>query len=129
MTTQPTANWQLSPIVCNARGNKSAQILCANSTGGNLIKVRLGPTKAPFGAGLFTQSADATRLNLDLQCSENYVIFFDAVDEWAIGRLAERSTDYFKKSMTKDEIKQLFKTSATPIAKMELTISQLVARK
>lgn len=104
-----TANWQLLPIVCSARGSKSAQILCNNAP----IKVKLEPTKAPFGAGVWNQTPDITRLNLDLQCS-NYLEFLQKVDDWAIDKLAANSSQFFKKTMSKEEIKGIFKPSASP---------------
>ena len=110
MNTPPTANWQLLPITCNARGNKTAGIVCDNK----VIKVKLDETKAPFGAGLWQQKPEDTRLNLDLACNERYLKFLETVDEWAIDQLAQRSAEYFKAPKTKDEIRAIFKPSATP---------------
>ena len=108
-----TTNWTILPIVINARGNKSAQILCNNAP----VKIKFGPTTAPFGAGLFTKDDAATRLNLDLQCDETYCEFLNAVDDWAICLLADRSTEFFKKTMSKEEVVIIFKPSATPHCK------------
>ena len=106
----PTANWQLQPIVCSSRGNKSAPITCNNAP----IKVKFAQTVAPFGAGLYNAPADATRLNLDLACGDDYLSWLAAVDDWACIELSKRSTEFFKKKMSKEEVKAMFKASATP---------------
>jgi hypothetical protein len=107
----PTANWQLQPIVCSTRGNKSAPITCNNAA---VKKIFEDKTVAPFGAGLYNAPPDANRLNLDLACTEEYTSWLEAVDEWAVSELFKRSTEFFKKKMSKEEIKAIFKASATP---------------
>ena len=115
--TTPTANWLLLPITCNARGNKTAGIVCD----GEVIKVKFDETKAPFGAGLWNKQPDDIRLNLGLACTERYLNFLDSVDEWAIDQLAQRSAEYFKGPKTKDEIRAIFKPSATPHEKQGIS--------
>ena len=105
-----TANWTLLPISINARGNKNASIL----ENGKPLKIKLHPTTAPFGAGLFNDNGTSTRLNLDLQCDEVYLEFCTAVDEWCIEQLTSRSTEFFKTKKSRAEVEAIFKPSATP---------------
>jgi hypothetical protein len=105
-----TTNWTLLPISVNARGNKNASIL----ENGKPLKIKLHPTTAPFGAGLFNDNGTSTRLNLDLQCDEVYLEFCTAVDEWCIEQLTSRSTEFFKTKKSRAEVEAIFKPSATP---------------
>jgi hypothetical protein len=113
MTTSTNpATWELLPVVTNARGSKSAPITCQ----GGAIKIKMEPTRAPFGAGNFNKE-DTVRVNLDLACTESYIEFLKQVDAWVIDRLVAHSKTVFKKEMSKDEIKGIYRPSYTAHSK------------
>ena len=106
------AIWELGLPTSSVRGNKSSQILCK----GGAAKVRLDPTRAPFGAGNFNKE-ESVRMNLDLECADSYKSFLQAVDDWAIGKLAADSHLFFKKALSLAEVKAIYKPSCTPHTK------------
>ena len=77
---------------------------------------RLNLTKflrAPFGAGSWDKNENV-RLNLDLSLTDELVDFFNKLDAQIIALLASKSTTYFRKNLTKEEIVAIYKPSATP---------------
>ena len=118
-------NWNLLPVATNVRGVRSAAITCENSAP---VKLLLGPTHAPFGAGSF-QPEEKIRLNLDLTCTEVYTKMLSVIDAWVIGRLAADPMGYFKKPMSLAEIKSIYKASSTPHSKNGVEYSDTMRTK
>ena len=50
-------------------------------------------------------------MNLDIALDEESVKTFEAIDEWAIDRLAADPMQSFKQNLSRDQIKLLFKKS------------------
>ncbi len=68
--------------------------------------------RSPFGASAWDKN-ETVRLTLDLTLDDVQVAFFNKLDAQIISQLAAKSTTYFKKNMTKEEITAIFKPSAT----------------
>ena len=101
---------QLLPLVSNPRGNKSAGILRNNLP----VTCKLPATTTPFNAGVFGDTPGAVRQNLELHAGqEAYQHFLNEIDEFCIKALAKDSAQYFKKKMSKEEIRAVFKRSST----------------
>ena len=108
---------QLLPIVAGPRGNKSAALLRGNAP----VTAKLPATTTPFNAGVFNPDPNApspTRLNLDLHCdAEAYQTFLREIDSFVLQTLQADPQSWFKKKMTPDEVKAVFKPSITERSK------------
>ena len=112
------ANWKILPTISNVRGHKSAQIVQEKEgiCSPQVVKIHLGPTRAPFGAGCFN-SEEKIRVNLDLECTNTYTELLERIDAWVIDTLAASPELYFKKPLTRDEVIKAYKPSCTPHSK------------
>jgi len=110
MANIDTASWNLLPVCTSLNGrNKSAPICSKNQA----VKVKLGETYAPFGAGNFNPE-EKVRLNLDISCTESHLAFCRKVDQWALAQLGKDTKQYFKKQLSEAELKQAYRPLATP---------------
>jgi len=98
-----TNNWKLIPTACKVRGVKYAQIEC----NGAAIKFKTPSTKTPFNASPWNLTD--TRVNLDLTLTPEIQEFGEAIDAFVPKALVEHSAVLFKKEMTEDEIRAIYK--------------------
>ena len=68
-------------------------------------------------------------MNLDVSCDAELESWLGQLDEHIIAALASRSASFFKKSLSKDEIRGLFKKSCTPHEKNGVTYAPTVRTK
>ena len=81
---------------------------------GNELKLLLGtptqPVRVPFEIGNFDRSVTATRVNILFEVEDQLIqAFVVALDKALVGILTQRSTDFFKKQLTQDQIAMCFK--------------------
>ena len=105
------ADLQLLPIVQGPRGNKSAGI--SRKNGPATFKAPVSTT-TPFNAGVYGGEPGATRLNLDLNCGHDaYHNFLTELDEFIIKTLSADPQTYFKKKLSPEDVRAMFKPSIT----------------
>ena len=80
---------------------------------GNELKLLLGtptqPDRVPYEIGNFDRNVTATRVNITFEVEDPIVqAFFVALDKALIEILTQRSTDFFKKALTKDQVALCF---------------------
>ena len=103
------ANWNLASPLVGAKGGKTSAI----AVNGEAPLVNISKFyKSPLGAGSWN-AEEKVRLNLDLAIDDELEEWLEKVDTHVISLLAAKSPTYFKKNLTKDEVKQQFKPSAT----------------
>jgi len=105
-----SADLRLLPLVSGPRGNKFAPILRGSSP----ATCTLPASSTPFNAGVFGDTPGATRLNLDLHCGqEAYQTFLKEIDEFCIKAMASDPQQFFKKKLSEEDIRAIFKPSIT----------------
>ena len=81
---------------------------------GSCLKIILGseeePLRVPFEAANFDKSDTSTRVNLNYELTDTkYQAFVEMLDETVIGLLAARSAEFFRKSLSADQIRLMYK--------------------
>ncbi len=104
------ATWTLANPVVGAKGGKTSAIA---ERGEAPVHNCERFYKAPFGAGSWS-AEEKLRLNLDLAIDDELTAWLEKVDDAVIALLAAKSSTFFKKCLSKAEIKAQFKPSATP---------------
>ena len=99
-------NFQLQDTQTSSRGAKTCTLLDAKA---NKIIFTLGPTCTPFGAGTYNDEA-SVRKTLDLRVNEKEFDFFRQLDDWAVDYLTKNSERLFKKILTRDQVKEHFRS-------------------
>ena len=105
----PVEGFQLQDTQTSSRGAKTCTLLSAK---GEKIVFTLGPTSTPFGAGSYGDEA-TTRKTLDLRVFDTESEFFKELDNWAVDYIAKNSERLLKKSLTRDQVKEHYRSPAT----------------
>ena len=98
-----TSNWKIVPVTCSTRGLKYASIECNYEP----IRWKAPSTKTPFNASPWNPTD--TRVNLDLILTEELQAFGEAIDKFVPKALVEHSSALFKKEMTEEQIRAIYK--------------------
>jgi len=95
---------------------KGAQIAYLSDTNGQSISFNLStkhaPLRAPFGASSYNDDG-AQRVNLDVTCPSEIETLFNEIDEHVVQLLSEHGATYFKKTMSIDDVRRMFRASCT----------------
>ena len=105
----PVEGFQLSDTQTSSRGAKTCTLLSGK---GEKIVFTLGPTSTPFGATNFQDEA-SSRKTLDLRVSESEYEFFKELDNWAIDYITKNSERLFKKSLTRAQVLEHYRSPVT----------------
>ena len=99
---------KLNAVTTSQRGARSAPI---NNLDGAPVKVKLaeGALRTPFGASSWEPGA--SRQNLDVSLQAEAVDALDALDRQLIDLAAGRSEEFFKKSLSRDQVQEMYKPS------------------
>ena len=118
---------ELALPVVSARGAKS----CALTDGSAKCILTVGSRDSllttPFGACSFGEE-QTSRKHCELRLPPQWLQYFENFDAWAITYLAEHSERLFKKLLTTDQVKEMYKPCAGPILQRCAARSTLVAR-
>ena len=109
-----TTNFELKDPQISTRGAKSATLIKGKDNEGVFLSLgsKLNPVKTPFGATSFNDEA-ATRKTIEFTLSPDQETKFQDFDKWAIAYLSKNSDRIFKKSLTQEQIKDLYKSPVT----------------
>ena len=98
----------------SAKGAKSCQLISTPQN--EKVFMTLGskaePLRTPFGATTYGDE-EATRKTLEFSLSPEQHKFWQQFDEWAVNYLAENAGRFFKKELTKDQIREQYKSPVT----------------
>ena len=133
--TPAVENFTLADTQTSSRGAKTCTLLSAK---GDKIIFTLGslsrPTSTPFGASAFNDE-QTSRKTLDLRINEEEFNFFKQLDDWSIDYLTKNSERLFKKSLTRDQVKEHYRSPVTqkdgyqPLVRTKInTLGQAAAR-
>ena len=101
---------KLNAVTTSQRGARSSPITYLD---GSLVKVKLaeGHVRTPFGASSWEPGA--SRQNIDVSLQAEAVDALDALDRQLIDLAAGRSEEFFKKSLSRDQVQEMYKSSVT----------------
>ena len=99
-------NWRFWPLCTSVQGNKYCRITLPDNTS---ITISLCDCFCPYNALRYTETD--CKMNLDVALDEESVKKFEAIDEWAIDKLAADPMQYFKQNLSREQIKLMFKKS------------------
>ena len=102
----PVEGYQLSDTQTSSRGAKTCTVLSGK---GEKIVFTLGPTSTPFGANSY-QDESSSRKTLDLRVSDTQFDFFKELDNWAIDYITKNSERLFKKSLTRAQVAEHYRS-------------------
>ena len=111
----PVENFQLQDTQTSSRGAKTCTLLDSKA---NKFVFTLGPTCTPFGASSYNDEA-TVRKTLDLRVNEKEFDFFRQLDNWSIDYLTKHSVRLFKKSMSREQIKEHYRSHKNQHARPE----------
>ena len=114
MAAMDLSNLALRDPQISAKGAKTCQLISTPKN--EKVFMTLGsktePLRTPFGATTFGDE-EATRKTLEFSLSPEQHAFWQQFDEWAVNYLAENAARFFKKPLTKEQIREQYKSPVT----------------
>ncbi len=103
-------DWQIYSPTTNSKGGRSAAVLRKS---GKPIEITLAdpttePLRSPFGASVYGESEETTRLNLDLNLNNDIEKWLRSADDYIVKQASRSSTTLFKKELSEEEVRKTY---------------------
>jgi hypothetical protein len=96
-----TSQWSIGDVVCTSRGSKIAPLKCE---GKHCVYTPDSYLRVVFEPGSFDKDPTAQRLNLVLECDDDFQAQIQAFDVWFVEYLATNSERLLKRKMSPEQV-------------------------
>ena len=93
------SQWSIGDVVCTSRGSKIAPLKC---NGKHCIYTPSSYLKVVFEPGCFDKDPNAQRLNLVLECDDEFQAQIKAFDLWIVEYLTANTERLLKRKMSQE---------------------------
>ena len=96
-----TSQWSIGDVVCTSRGSKIAPLKC---DGKHCVYTPDSYLRVVFEPGSFDKDPTAQRLNLVLECDDDFQTQIKAFDAWFVEYLTVNSERLLKRKMSPEQV-------------------------